>query len=35
MLGRVLHITGAGALFTVLGADLDQVDHAAGGSERA
>jgi anti-sigma B factor antagonist len=35
MLERVLHITGAGALFTVLGAGLDQVDHAAGGSERA
>ena len=35
MLERVLHITGAGARFTVHGGDLEQVDQAAGGSERA
>jgi anti-sigma B factor antagonist len=37
MLERILHITGAGVLFTVVGGDLlDRADHAAGGgSERA
>lgn len=37
MLERILHITGAGVLFTVVGGDrLDRADHAAaGGAERA